>query len=58
MSEMQTLAYLPAALVSFGFTGALVGAYCTTNGRDGTGDGSVEAFVSGWRYEGMGQLVD
>ncbi|KAK5685723.1 hypothetical protein LTR17_026986 [Elasticomyces elasticus] len=49
---MQTIGYAPAIGVTFGFTGTLVGAYCTTNGRNG----STKAYVSNWRYTGQGQV--
>lgn len=49
---MQTIGYAPAADLSFGFTGTLVGAYCTTNGRNG----SADAYISNWRYQGQVQI--
>lgn len=57
-SMMQTIAYSPAAPVSYGFTGTLLGVYCTTNGRNGTTDGSTEAYFSDWTYEGQGQIIN
>lgn len=49
---MQTFGYAPAADLSFGFTGTLVGAYCTTNG----GNGTTNAYISNWKYQGQGQV--
>lgn len=49
---MQTVGYAPAADLSFGFTGTLVGVYATTNGRNG----STKAWVSDWTYVGQGQV--
>lgn len=49
---MQTIGYAPAADLSFGFTGTLVGVYATTNGRNE----STRAWVSDWQYEGQGQV--
>ena len=54
MSQVVTIGYGPAADVSFGFTGTLVGVYCTTNG----GNGSAEAYVSDWVYTPQGQYID
>ncbi|KAF9892135.1 hypothetical protein FE257_002541 [Aspergillus nanangensis] len=36
------------------FTGSLVGAYATSNG----GSGSTEAYISRWKYDGQGQMID
>ncbi|GAB1213485.1 hypothetical protein ATERTT37_002635 [Aspergillus terreus] len=36
------------------FTGTLVGVYATSNG----GPGSTEAYISRWRYDGQGQMID
>ncbi|KAI4754093.1 hypothetical protein E4T52_13781 [Aureobasidium sp. EXF-3400] len=48
-----------ASLLSGGmgdFTGTLVGAYATTNGK---GDNAtVKAYVTNWRYQGLGQEID
>jgi len=49
---MQTVGYAPAADLSFGFTGTLVGVHATTNGRNG----STKAWVSDWTYVGQGQV--
>lgn len=49
---LQTIGYAPAADLSFGFTGTLVGVYATTNGRNG----NTRAYVGDWRYEGQGQV--
>ncbi|KAF2136174.1 glycoside hydrolase family 43 protein [Aplosporella prunicola CBS 121167] len=53
-SEKQTVGYVPASAVSGGFTGALVGVYATSNG----GNGTSEAYVQRWRYEGQGQRTE
>ncbi|KAI6790121.1 glycoside hydrolase family 43 protein [Hortaea werneckii] len=37
----QTLGYSPARGVSYGFTGVVVGVYCTVNGREGEEGGEV-----------------
>jgi hypothetical protein len=34
--------------------GALVGAYATSNG----GNGTTNSYLSNWRYEGQGQEID
>lgn len=34
--------------------GSLVGVYATSNG----GAGSTPAYISRWRYEGRGQMID
>lgn len=36
------------------YLGALVGVYATSNG----GNGTSEAYVSNWRYQGQGQYLD
>ncbi|KAL4879550.1 xylosidase : arabinofuranosidase [Aspergillus karnatakaensis] len=49
--------YGSATVVSAGaghFTGSLLGVYATSNG----GNGTVEAYVSRWRYIPHGQIVD
>ncbi|OBT55528.1 hypothetical protein VE04_05582 [Pseudogymnoascus sp. 24MN13] len=67
-SQSQIIAYAKALLVSGGtgiFTarianlvvlllGALVGAYATSNG----GNGTTNSYLSNWRYEGQGQEID
>ncbi|KAL1630195.1 hypothetical protein SLS54_001055 [Diplodia seriata] len=53
-SQMMTVAYGAGSVVSWGFTGTLLGVYATTNG----GNGSTNAYVSRWRYQGQGQIVD
>lgn len=54
MSMMQTIGYGNASLVSYGFTGTLVGVYATSNGGDSTED----AYFSNWRYYGLGQFIN
>ncbi|KAF2755191.1 glycoside hydrolase family 43 protein [Pseudovirgaria hyperparasitica] len=53
-SEMQTFANLNNEIVSYGFTGTLLGVYATSNG----GEGKTAAYVSKWRYTGQGQFRD
>lgn len=49
---LQIFAYAPGDIVSWGFTGTLVGVYATGNGRNGT----EAAYVSNWDYVGWGQV--
>ncbi|KAF2001869.1 glycoside hydrolase family 43 protein [Amniculicola lignicola CBS 123094] len=49
---MKIFAYVAGEIISWGFTGGLVGVYATSNG----GEGKTEAFVGNWRYEGLGQV--
>lgn len=56
MSEMKTVITVNNAAVSWGFTGTILGVYCTTNGgdvRNGT-----EAYVNEWKYVPQGQFTD
>ncbi|KAF2267527.1 xylosidase : arab-like proteininofuranosidase [Lojkania enalia] len=53
-SGLLTLAHVPGEIVSWGFTGTLVGAYATSNG----GNGSTPAYFSNWNYAGWGQVRD
>jgi hypothetical protein len=48
----RQIAVVSGEIISWGFTGALVGAYATSNG----GQGRTSAYVSDWRYEGWGQV--
>ncbi|KAF2733436.1 xylosidase : arab-like proteininofuranosidase [Polyplosphaeria fusca] len=52
--DLVVVAYVPAAAVSWGFTGTLVGVYATGNG----GDASTMAYVRDWDYRGWGQVRD
>ncbi|KAF1833758.1 xylosidase : arab-like proteininofuranosidase [Decorospora gaudefroyi] len=52
-APVKNLAYVGGDIISWGFTGALLGAYATTNGG---GNGGAEAFVTNWRYRGWGQV--
>ncbi|KAF2271588.1 xylosidase : arab-like proteininofuranosidase [Westerdykella ornata] len=45
---------VPAETISWGFTGALMGAYATTNG----GNGSTPAYLKRWDYMAVTQLRD
>lgn len=51
VSKTQTILYASNAPVSWGFTGTLLGIYCTSNG----GPGKTEAYFSKWSYTGQGQ---
>ncbi|KAI0477346.1 glycosyl hydrolase [Xylariaceae sp. FL0804] len=50
-SEMATLLDVDNAAVSWGFTGVILGIYCTSNGYEG----DTPAYFSRWRYEPQGQ---
>ncbi|KAI8935103.1 hypothetical protein NX059_007698 [Plenodomus lindquistii] len=50
--EVQDLAVVGGDVVSWGFTGALLGAYATGNG----GEGRTLAYVMNWNYRGWGQV--
>ncbi|KAI0133485.1 glycosyl hydrolase [Xylariales sp. AK1849] len=54
MSEMQTLIDVSNAPVSWGFTGVILGIYCTSNGYDP----NTPAYFSQWRYTPQGQFTD
>lgn len=58
MSAMQTIGYGAGSVVSYGFTGTLVGVYATTNGMGdyGTQGNATKAYVSNWVYQGQGQF--
>ncbi|KAF1845391.1 glycoside hydrolase family 43 protein [Cucurbitaria berberidis CBS 394.84] len=49
---LRTIAYVSGDIISWGFTGALLGAYATSNG----GNGTAEAYVTNWNYQGWGQV--
>ncbi|KAK3384416.1 glycosyl hydrolase [Lasiosphaeria ovina] len=53
-SAMQTIASAPNDAVSWGFTGTILGVYCTSNG----GNGTTPAYISKWRYIPEGQFHD
>jgi hypothetical protein len=50
--SIQDFAYVGGDIISWGFTGALVGAYATSNG----GNGTAAAYITGWNYQGWGQV--
>lgn len=50
--EMRTLLYASVDVLSWGFTGVLLGAFATNNG----GGGSTPAYISHWTYEPQGQF--
>ncbi|KAF2706328.1 glycoside hydrolase family 43 protein [Pleomassaria siparia CBS 279.74] len=50
----RVIAYAPGKIVSWGFTGTLLGVYATSNG----GNGTQPAYVSNWNYLGRGQVRD
>ena len=52
--RQRSIATVSGELISWGFTGALVGAYATSNG----GNGTSSAYVTDWHYEGWGQVRD
>ncbi|KAK2597544.1 hypothetical protein N8I77_012323 [Diaporthe amygdali] len=53
-SLTQTLITPSNDAVSWGFTGVILGIYCTSNG----GDGSTPAYFSNWQYIPQGQYLD
>jgi hypothetical protein len=53
-APMQNIAVVGGDIISWGFTGALVGAYATGNG----GEGTTEAYITNWNYQGWGQVRD
>lgn len=48
----RLIAYVPGEIISWGFTGAIVGAYNTANG----GKGKAPAYLSNWYYQGLGDV--
>ncbi|KAI0906031.1 glycosyl hydrolase [Ustulina deusta] len=52
-SQMKKLIEVSNEPVSWGFTGVILGIYCTTNGRNGT---ATPAYFSRWRYIPQGQF--
>ncbi|PGG98541.1 hypothetical protein AJ80_09520 [Polytolypa hystricis UAMH7299] len=50
----RTIAYGAGDLVSWGFTGTLIGAYATNNG----GEGTTKAYLSNWKYTPQSQFRD
>lgn len=56
-SEMQMVVTASNAPVSWGFTGTILGVYCTSNGRRENGVGAP-VYVRKWVYEGQGQFRD
>jgi len=55
MSEMRQFGLAPGAIVSWGFTGTLVGVYATTNGGAQVG---TPAYFGEWMYHGQGQYIN
>ncbi|KAM0820018.1 putative Glycosyl hydrolase [Seiridium cardinale] len=53
-SQMQTLIEVSNTAVSWGFTGVILGTYCTSNGLEG----NTPAYISKWRYIPQGQFRD
>ncbi|KAK0629046.1 glycosyl hydrolase [Bombardia bombarda] len=53
-STMQTVIVVSNQPVSWGFTGTILGVYCTSNG----GAGTTPAYFSKWRYTPQGQFTD
>ncbi|OTA91884.1 glycoside hydrolase family 43 protein [Hypoxylon sp. CO27-5] len=54
LSQMWTILDVSNSPVSWGFTGVLLGVYCTSNGYEGT----TPAYFSRWRYIPQGQFVN
>lgn len=52
--RLRSIAVVSGEVISWGFTGALIGAYATGNG----GNGTTSAYVTDWHYEGWGQVRD
>ncbi|KAI0012993.1 glycoside hydrolase family 43 protein [Xylariaceae sp. FL0662B] len=52
LSEMRTIVDVPNSAVSWGFTGVILGIYCTSNGYDA----KTPAYFSKWRYKPQGQF--
>ncbi|KAI4859059.1 glycoside hydrolase family 43 protein [Hypoxylon rubiginosum] len=52
LSQMKTILDVSNAPVSWGFSGVILGVYCTTNGYEG----STPAYISEWRYIPQGQF--
>lgn len=52
--RIDDIARVPAEIISWGFTGALVGAYATGNG----GEGKTAAYVRLWDYVDEAQIRD
>ncbi|KAI1458711.1 glycoside hydrolase family 43 protein [Annulohypoxylon moriforme] len=52
LSEMRTILDVSNAPVSWGFSGVLLGVYCTSNGYEG----NRPAYFSKWRYIPQGQF--
>ncbi|KAJ4417160.1 hypothetical protein N0V82_006360, partial [Gnomoniopsis sp. IMI 355080] len=53
-SQMQSLLYASNSALSYGFTGALMGIYATSNG----GSGTTPAYFSEWLYIPQGQYLN
>ncbi|KAI2468678.1 glycoside hydrolase family 43 protein [Annulohypoxylon bovei var. microspora] len=52
LSKMRTILDVSNAPVSWGFTGTILGVYCTSNGNQG----NTPAYISKWRYIPQGQF--
>ncbi|KAE8442975.1 hypothetical protein EG329_002513 [Mollisiaceae sp. DMI_Dod_QoI] len=50
-SQTLDIGFAPGLGLTWGFTGALLGVYATTNGRNG----EFQTYVSDWKYAGRGQ---
>ncbi|TFK40481.1 arabinofuranosidase [Crucibulum laeve] len=53
--EKMTIAYAPGEILSWGFTGTLLGVFATTNGGKVT-DSSAPAYFSNWLYTDLMQI--
>ncbi|XXG95613.1 hypothetical protein Hte_001881 [Hypoxylon texense] len=52
LSQMRVILDVSNAPVSWGFSGVILGVYCTSNGYEG----STPAYISEWRYIPQGQF--
>lgn len=57
-SQMVQVGVARGSIVTWGFTGTLVGVYATVNGGAVGKNGTDYAYVRNWRYQGMGQYLD
>ena len=55
-TEVKTVAYAPGDIVSWGFTGVILGVYATTNGYAPGGANGTAAYVSNWKYGDLKQV--
>ncbi|KUJ07197.1 uncharacterized protein LY89DRAFT_767043 [Mollisia scopiformis] len=53
-SQVMDIGFAPGLGLTWGFTGALLGVYATTNGATG----QFQTYISDWKYEGLGQVIE